>query len=97
VDVSEPSVFVPGITRDLIDKLGAEFDQDGWIYAGPDSDGDVVLIERGGHQVNLGGFHPGRIAQAFSSLRGHSFVFEALPSSYAEALQERVFNLLRPR
>jgi hypothetical protein len=73
---SEPSLFVPGASKALATKLGTKYNQDAVIYAGPDTNGKVTLVFRDGGEQNLGKFNPGKIAQAYSSLRGRTFTFE---------------------
>lgn len=89
-DVTEESLFVPGITLDLINRLGKKNDQDAWVYAGADTQGDVMLMGDAGPITNLGSFHPGRIAQAYSKLKGsRTFIFEARAGGFMEGLIER--------
>ena len=103
VDAKEPTLFVPGIAQNLIAQLGNEYDQDSWLYAGPETDGRVMLFFRvGGETIDLGNFHPQRIAQAYSQLKGGApFVFEAVTYGWADNMAEqavgRNLSLLQKR
>jgi hypothetical protein len=73
---AEPSLFVPGMSKVQALKLGRDYDQDAVIYAGPDTEGEVTLVFKDGSEQKIGKFHPGRIAQAYSSVKGKTFTFE---------------------
>ena len=86
---AEPSLFVPGISKQLITKLSRKYDQDAVVWSGPETGGNVILIARGGSEQSIGKFHPGRIAQFYSSVRGGSFTFEGFeypPQTSMQAL-----------
>lgn len=92
---AEPSLFVPGITKALATKLGNEFDQDAVIYGGPETQGLVTLIFKGGGEQSIGNFHPGKIVQAYSSLRGKTFTFEGFEypaQTFVEGIIERAIS-----
>lgn len=95
----EPSLMVPGLSRDHAVRLGKKYNQDAVIHKGPESDHKVHLITKDGETHDLGQFHPQKIAQGYSSLRGgkHSFTFEMVADSMAEALIERVFWIRHER
>ncbi len=89
---AEPSLFVPEISKALAEKLGAAYNQDAVIYGGSETQGLVTLIFKGGGEQSIGKFHPGRIAQAYSSLRGKTFTFEGFEypaQTFVEGLIER--------
>lgn len=70
VDVTELSMFVPNMSRDEGQRLSKAFDQDGYIYGGPDTGGVIkVLSSSGGEIANLGSrLTTTAIGQGFSSL-----------------------------
>ena len=89
---AEPSLFVPGISKQQAVGLGLSYNQDAVIYGGPETQGLVTLIFKGGGEQSIGKFHPGRIAQAYSSLRGKTFTFEGFEypaQTFVEGLIER--------
>lgn len=86
VDSAEPSLFVPGISRTQIEKLMNKYKQDAIIYSGPETEGNVTLIFRSGAEQNLGKFSPGKIAQAYSSVKGRNFIFEYVAQTWSEKL-----------
>jgi len=90
---SEPSLFVPGLSRHHAERLGRKYNQDAVIHSGPESNHEVHLIQKSGETANLGTFHPGKIAQAYSSIKGKPFTFEWLTNSTAEALIERIYGI----
>ena len=88
-DVTELALMVPGISLGIISALGREFNQDGFIYCGPETGGIVTLFFGNGDQQPLGGFQPNRISRAYSELRGkpgRTFVFEYAVQSYMGAV-----------
>jgi hypothetical protein len=85
----EPSLFVSGISFKLAHKLGNKYDQDAVIYGGPETNDKVVLIHKSGSTQNIGKFHPQKIAQAYSSIKGKTFIFEGfeyIAQSFMETL-----------
>ncbi len=87
VDTVEPSLFVPGADPGLLRRLGQKYDQDAWIYAGPETGGNVTLFFRDGGEQGLGKFHPHRVAQAYSQLKGGApFTFESVAQGFFEGL-----------
>ena len=74
--VKELSLFVPGISYKLATSLMDEYKQFAIVYSGPETKGNISLVEKGGKQTNLGKFHPQKIAQFYSKVKGKSFVFE---------------------
>jgi len=74
-DAVEQSLFIPGIKKDEIFSLGKNYEQDGIVYG--DKDNDAKVIYKDGGEDNIGKFHPGKISQAFSKIKGgKTFVFE---------------------
>lgn len=91
----EPSLFVIGINKDEIEKLTKKYHQDASVYAGPETNGKVILIFSNGNTMNIGKFHPSKIAQAYSKLRGKTFTFEGFEyksQSWIEKLIEMKYK-----
>ena len=57
-------------------KLCRKYEQDAVVYLGPEAKGDAVLLFKNGSSQSIGKFNPSKIAQAYSRVRGGSFVFE---------------------
>lgn len=76
LDVGEPSMGVVGIEKKQAARLGKKYDQDAIVYLGPETDGKAILIFKDGKELVIGAFKPQRIAQAYSKVKGKSFVFE---------------------
>lgn len=89
----EPSLFVPGLSRHHAERLMHKYNQDAVVHSGPESDHKVHLITKDGSSHDLGSFHPQKVAQAYSSIKGHPFTFEWVTNSYAEALIESVYRV----
>jgi hypothetical protein len=92
VDSAEPALFVPGLSLKDTKRLGAKYEQDAVVFAGPETKGDVVLVTRGGGVSKLGAFSPGKVSQAYSRVRGRPFVFEYVAQSWGEKLVEKQFD-----
>jgi hypothetical protein len=75
VDSKEESLFVPGISKEQIDKLGKKYGQDGVIYGGKDTKGNALVLYRDGGVDNIGKFHPDKVAQGFSKMKNNTFAF----------------------
>lgn len=91
VDSDEPALFVPGLKLKDAQRLRAKYEQDAVVYAGPETEGEVVLLKSGSTQ-KIGAFSPNKISQAYSRLRGRSFTFEYLAQSWSEKLLEQHFR-----
>lgn len=76
VDSVEASFGVPGISRADILRLAKKYRQDAVVYMGPETRGSAILLFKDGNEMKIGKFSPGKIAQAYSKVRGGSFVFE---------------------
>jgi hypothetical protein len=88
VDTAEPSIFVPGLELSAAQSLAQRYEQDAIIYAGPETGGEVALVWKNGSIQKIGKFHPNKIAQAYSQVKGRSFTFEGfelLPNCMVEA------------
>lgn len=91
INVSEPSIAVPGISMELITKLRKQHGQNSVVYLGPETNGDAVLIYAGKvEKIGDGKFHPNKIAAAYSKAKGRSFTFEWLTQDWGEAMIEMV-------
>jgi hypothetical protein len=95
-DAIEPSLFVMGIDAATAHEFGNKWEQDAVVYAGPEFNGNVVLIFRDGNTLNIGEFKPSTITQAFSKLKsGRTFAFEHFSwptQNKTEAMIEQVFR-----
>ena len=75
-DSIEVSLFVPHMKKDDVASLCKKYQQDAVIYGGPDTNGDAHLIFKNGTEDNIGKFQPGKVAQAYSKIKGgKTFVF----------------------
>lgn len=90
-DVAEPSLFVPDITLEQILHLCNKYGQDAVIWSGAETDGQVVLVFKDGSRQDIGKFSPDTIAQAYSTVKGKNFTFEAVANSQTEMFMERLF------
>lgn len=92
IDVVELSYGVVGISKELIAKLGRKYNQDSVVYLGPDTGGKAILIFKTGTEEKIGSFHPQKIAQAYSRVKGKTFIFEWVVQSFSDALIEQVLT-----
>jgi hypothetical protein len=75
-DSIEVSLFVPHMKKEDAEKLCKKYEQDAVIYGGEDTKGDAHLIFKNGTEDNIGKFQPGKVAQAYSKIKGgKTFVF----------------------
>jgi len=80
----EPALFIPNVSLKQIKKLSDKYNQYGFIYSGPESNNKIVLYSVDGKET-LGAFHPMKIAQYFSKVKGKPFVFSSVGgNSYFE-------------
>ena len=89
IEVREVAMGVVGAKKALILRLVRKYDQDAAVYLGPDTNGDAILIYRDGSEKKIGSFKPSRVAQAYSRVKGKTFVFEWVTQSYTDALIEQ--------
>jgi hypothetical protein len=76
-DSKEESFFVPNASLKQAKLLCKQFNQDAVVYGGPDVGSKIVLVFRDGSTQEIASkFTPNKISQAFSQVRGKSFVFE---------------------
>ena len=90
---SEPSLFVPGISKELLTKLMFHFTQDGVMYSGPETNNKVIFIKNDGSESPAGNINPNTISTAFSSVKGRPFTFEYVAQTWSERLMETLFKL----
>jgi hypothetical protein len=73
-DSTEETLFIPNIKKDEIADLCKKYEQDAVVYG--DKDNDANLIYKNGKSESIGKFQPGKVAQAYSKLKGDkTFVF----------------------
>lgn len=85
VAVSEPAFFVVGIPLEDALELARKYNQWGIIFAGAEMDENICLVrEDGTVEKRMTKFHPGKIAQFYSAVRGRPFVFESLAVGWTE-------------
>ena len=86
--VEEPSLFVIGITLNDAMQIAKKFQQYGFLYAGPETKGNVWLYTTSGGHEDTGPFHPMRISKFYSIIQGkrkmRTFTFESLPKGWIE-------------
>jgi hypothetical protein len=75
---TEPTLFVSNLPLQKAMILARRYNQWGIIYCGPETKGNVRLFFTSGSNQDIGQFHPGRLAAAYSTVRGQPFVFESL-------------------
>jgi len=79
VPVTELSLFVPNIKFKDIKNLSNKYNQWGFIYSGKETNDKIALISDKGKTVeNIGSFHPNKISNFYSTIKGKPFVFEAI-------------------
>jgi len=94
IDSVELSLWVNGISKRDAEKLMKKYNQDGIVYAGPETKGNVYYVLRGGADQNIGKFKPNKIAQGYSELKGRPFVFEGfeyIAQGWVEGMIEQHF------
>ena len=95
IEVAEPGFGVVGIKKDVVARLVKKYGQDAAIYLGPETKGNAILIFKNGSEQVIGKFKPQKIAQAYSRVKGKTFVFEWVVQSHTDALIEQ--SLTRDR
>lgn len=78
--VKEPSLFIPNITKKSAKKLSDKYNQWGFIYSGPETNDKIVLVSIDGEE-QIGSFHPNKIAQFYSKIKGKPFTFESVKAN----------------
>ena len=98
VDYIEPLLFIPKITLKEIEHLIKKYNQEVAIYGGQEINKNIALIYKNGKQDIIGKFDPVKIAQAYSKIRGESFIFkgfEYIAQSWIQSVIEMHHNLKR--
>lgn len=94
--VNEPSLFVPGLTKDQADHIRAAFNQDAVLWGGPEvftkGHGAKLLTKDQGEEIPLGPMVPGKTADIYSTVRGRPFTFEWVAQTPEERIMERVWS-----
>ena len=107
VDAVEPSLFVTGLEKSQAIGIARNYEQDAIVFAGPETQGRVVLLFDDGGEEDIGEFKPQTMGQAFTQLRSSKmsaarhFQFEGVelrPQGYLESLiDQEVRKLLKDR
>lgn len=73
--LSEPSFFIPRISKSFALEIMDNFNQDAIIYSGPETNGNVFLLHSDGTSEDIGKFHPLKIGEIYSEIKGKPFTF----------------------
>jgi len=93
--VIELSLFIPNIKFKDAVKLGKKFDQDAIVYQGTETNDKVELISKSGSSImKLGKFAPNKVSQAYSKVKGRSYVFEGFEYVPSGQMSNLVFKSL---
>lgn len=72
----EAALFIPEISLSLAKRLARNYQQSGFIYSGPETDGEIALYNADGSiRIAIDRFHPQDLADLYTQLRGHIFHF----------------------
>lgn len=89
----EEALFIPNISMKDAIRLGKNYDQDAIIYQGSETNDKVELVSKSGSSImKLGDFHPNKIAQAFSKVKGRTFTFEGFRYNPTGMMSNMVFK-----
>lgn len=81
----EISLFIMGISYEDASKFAKMYEQTGFVYSGPETDGRIILYFQsgGGWKTDavMNKFKAGRIADFYSKIKGRPFVFESVISN----------------
>ena len=71
--------WVNGIAKAEARSLAAKYGQDRYVFAGPETQGDLILYSTSTNGVagRSQGFHPEAVSQFYSKWKGSPFYFEA--------------------
>ena len=95
VDVKEESLFVPNISKKDAVRLAKKYDQDAIVFQGKETDDSVELLSKDGNSISkLGKFSSGKIAQAYTRIKGRTFVFEGFQYKPTSVMENIVFDIL---
>lgn len=82
IEVEEKSMFIPKITKKQAEKLAKKYKQTAFVYYGPETNNKISLVWTDIDKMDkIGSFHPGKIAQFYSKIKGRPFVFESVISN----------------
>lgn len=91
--VKEFSYFVPDISKQDAVKLAKKYDQDAIVYQGDETNQKVELISKTGSSImKLGKFSANKIKQAYTQIKGNTFVFEGFRYKPTGQLENIAFN-----
>jgi len=91
--VKEFSYFVPDISKQDAVKLAKKYDQDAIVYQGEETNQKVELISKTGSSImKLGKFSANKIKQAYTQIKGSTFVFEGFRYKPTGQLENIAFN-----
>lgn len=76
VTTRERSLFVPGISKDLIIDLMAKYQQNSVMYSGPETGGQAIFIDNDGTEYPAGNFQTKQVGDFFSRIKGKPFTFK---------------------
>lgn len=83
-------LFIPWISMQQLALVGEEFNQDGWIYSGPQSSGKVIIILRDGYERTFNNFSIESITIAYTSIRNFNYNFIGFrmpPQGFMDGIQ----------
>ncbi len=83
-------LFIPWISLQQLAVAGRKFDQDGWVYTGPQTRGQVKMILLEGTEETLGGFSPEAVIEAYKKARSYGFIFKGFrmpPQGFMDGIQ----------
>jgi hypothetical protein len=91
--VKEFSYFVPDISKQDAVKLAKKYDQDAIVYQGEETGQKVELISKTGSSImKLGKFSANKIKQAYTQIKGSTFVFEGFRYTPTGQLESMAFD-----
>ena len=70
-----------------------KYNQDSIIYSGPDTNGDIHIFYNDGKTEDLGEFHPMKISNYYSQLKGKPFHFDYPAQNMGQSMMERYCEL----
>lgn len=94
VSGSEPSLFVPGLTRDRAMEVMRRYGQQAVIYGGAETGGQAVVLTSDGKASVAGPWHPKK-GDNWTTWKKRDFTFEALASNWSESLLEKFLGFRR--
>lgn len=91
-DSTEPSLFIPEISKEQAMAFLKTYNQDAIVYAGPETGGKVALLFNDGSDMEIGEFSPGSVTQAYSTWKDRDFHFECVAKTKTEKFVEKLFS-----